>query len=359
MYKTVVLVCFMTALLPPGLAQVMPLPSMEEIRADMKKPHTDTGRADLMLDLALSYVYRPGEYKSDLDSATLWTKQAENINQVALDKRIEAKSYFVYSNILREGGNTTEGHEYIERSLEAYRTIDAPSDMGEAWIEESSYYAGDENEVIKKKKASFQQALTQFERAGNKLRQADALKNIGDFDKVLDEDLVLSMKEEKEALAIYQSIGYPRLYAVYIILVDLCHEEGDYPNMIRYCELAVKYGESARDTSMQMARIYNEAGEAYSAVSNNEKAVTYERKALGVAKRHDDMDYLVRMTRNLCFPLVRLERKEEAIQQIQDIEKIIANHKKRLTDDQQAAFLSTQMMIYTVSIQYDMSASYA
>src|SRR5260221_8993886 len=109
MYKTVVLACFMTAILLPGMAQVMPLPSMEEIRADMKKAHTDTGRANLMLNLALSYVYRPGENKSDLDSAVLWAKQVENINRPLSDKRIEAKTYFVYSNILREGGNATAG----------------------------------------------------------------------------------------------------------------------------------------------------------------------------------------------------------------------------------------------------------
>ena len=54
-----------------GMAQVMPLPSMEELRADLKKARTDTGRADLMLNLALSYVFRTGEEKSDLDSAAI------------------------------------------------------------------------------------------------------------------------------------------------------------------------------------------------------------------------------------------------------------------------------------------------
>ena len=142
----------MTALLLPGMAQVMPLPSMEEIRADMKKAHTDTGRANLMLNLALSYVYKPGEDSSDLDSAMLWTKQAENINREVRDKRIGAKSCFVYSNILREKGNATAGRKYIEQSLAIYKTIDAPSDMGEAWIEASSYYSGDDNEGIKKRK---------------------------------------------------------------------------------------------------------------------------------------------------------------------------------------------------------------
>ena len=354
MYKTVVIVmCFMTTLSLPGIAQIMPLPSMEDIRADMKKEHTDTGRADLMLNLALSYVFRPGEYKSDLDSAMLLVKQAENINRVVLDKRIEAKSYFVYSNILREGGNATAGHNYIERSIALYRTIDAPSDMGEAWIEEANYYSGDYNEVIRKKRVSFVQALALFKRADNKLREADALKNIGDFDNVLNEDLRLSMKEVKEALAIYKSIGYQRLYGVYIILSNLCQAEGDYPNMVTYSELAVKYGERTGDTSLQMARIYNETAQAYMQIGKPETAVAYEKKAIGIAKKYDTLEYFVPMIRNLCYPLLVLKRKEEAIQQIEEVEKIISSRKKTLPDAPRASFLSTQVLVYGATKQYD------
>ncbi len=188
MYKTIVVVCLMTALMLPGrtIAQVMPLPAMEEIRADLQKAHTDTGQANAMLNLALSYVFRPGEYKSDLDSAVLWVKRAEDLNRSVQDKRIEAKAFFVYSNILREGGNTTAGHEYIERSLAVYKTIDAPTDMGEAWIEEANYYSGDYNEVIKKKRVNFVKWFghSSNDRATNSAG-SDALKNIGDIDNVL------------------------------------------------------------------------------------------------------------------------------------------------------------------------------
>ena len=354
MYKAVVVVvCFMTALSLPARAQVMPLPSMEEIRADLKKTHPDTGRADLLLNLALSYVFRPGEYKSDLDSAMLWAKQAENLNRTLQDKRIEAKTFFVYSNILREGGNTTAGHEYIERSLAAYKTIDAPYDMGEAWIEEANYYSGDYNEVIKKKRVNFVQAFALFKRSGNKLREADALKNIGDIDNVLGEDLRLSMKEVKEALAIYTSIGYPRLYGVYIILSNLCQAEGDYPNMVTYSELAVKYGESTGDTSLQMARIYNETSQAYAQIGKPETAVAYVKKAIAVAKKYDTLEYFVPMVRNLCYPLLMLRRNEEAIKEIKDVEKIISSRKKTLGDDQRASFLSSQVLVYGATKQYD------
>jgi two-component sensor histidine kinase len=355
MYKTLVVTCVITVLSLPGRTQPMPLPPMEEIRAAIKKAPTETGRADGMLNLALSYVFREGEYKSDLDSAMLWAKQAQKINQAVNNKRIEAKAYFAYSYILREGGNPTAAHQYIDRSLALYGTINAPSDMAEALIEKSNYYPFDNGnkDAFKKRRADFLQALALFRQAGNKLREADALKNIGDFDKVIDEDRRLSMKECKEALAIYQSIGYQRLYGVYVILVDLCDKEGDYPNVVRYCELAIKNAEMMGDTSMEMCRIYNETGQAYAVLGKSEKAVAYEEKAIGLAKKYGILGDLVFLKRNICFPLLALGRNEEAVQQIEDLGKMVNSRKKPLADMEQAAFLSTQITVYAAAKQYD------
>jgi two-component system, sensor histidine kinase PdtaS len=359
MYKTLVVTCVIAVLSLPGRTQPMPLPPTEEIRAAIKKARTDTGRADGMLNLALSYVFKPGEYKSDLDSAMLWAKQAEHLNRQPRDKRIQAKTWFTWANILRESGDLAPAHEYIEKSLTLYRTINAPSDMGEALLEEANYYPGDSNAVIKKRRSYYQQASSLFERAGNKLRQADALKNIGDFDKVLDEDRRLAMREEKEALAIYSSIGYPLLYGVYIILVDLCHEEGDYSNMVRYCRLAVENAELSGDSSLQMARIYNETGNAYAALKNFDTSVVFYKKAIGIANKNHNLVALTYLTRNLCNSLLTLERNEEALQQIKGLEKMIGSQKETFDDDQQAAFLSIQLMVYGSTKHYDRAASCA
>ena len=359
MYKPLVVICLLTVLSFPARTQPMPLPPAEEIRAAIKKAPTDTARADQMLNLALSYVFRQGEFKSDLDSAMGWAKQAANLNREWQNKRIQAKTWFTYSNILRESGNPTAAHEYIERSLALYRTIDAPSDLAEALLEAANYYSFDNNDGIRKRRVTFLQALTLFRLAGNKLREADALKNIGDFDKVLDEDRLLAMKEEKEALAIYLSIGYPRLYGVYIILVDLCHEEGDYPNMVKYCDLAVKNAEAAGETSLQMARIYNEAGNAYAALDNFDTSAVFYKKAIGIVNKNHNLAHLAVLTWNLCHSLLRLERNEQALQQIKDLEKVIGGQNETVDDVQQAAFLSIQLTVYGSTKHYDRAISSA
>lgn len=359
MCKIISLISIMTALMLPGMAQVMRLPPLDEIRANLRKTHTDTGRADGMLNIALSYVFRPGEDKSDLDSAMLWAKEVERINVRLQDKRIAAKTYFVYSNIHRESGNPAAGHAAIERSLALYRTIDAPSDMGEALMEETNYFSGDDDAMVEKKKVSYGEALNLFRRAGNRLREADALKNLGDFDNVLGKDLRLSMKELKEALAIYTSIGFDQLYGVYITLANLCNEEGDYPNLLRYCELAVKYGERTGDTSLQMSRIYAETGKAYMQLNNFEKAINFEKKAISIGEKYDTLDYYIPMVRDLCHSLVRAGRGEEAIAVLRSIEKKISMRTRPLPDFQESAYLSTQILVYNGIKQYDKAGFYA
>jgi two-component sensor histidine kinase len=123
--------------------------------------------------------------------------------------------------------------------------------------------------------------------------------------------------------------------------------------MVTYSELAVKYGESTGDTSLQMARIYNETGQAYMQIGKAETAIAYEKKAIGIAKKYDTLEYFVPMIRYLCYPLLVLKRNEEAIQQIKDVEKIISSRKKTLPDNQRASFLSTQVLVYGATKQYD------
>ena len=359
MRKTLLLAYCMTALMTPCMAQVMRLPPMEDIRADLRNTYTDTGRADRMLNLALSYVFKPGEFKNDLDSARLWTKQAENINARQNDKRIEAKTFFVYSNIQRESGNATAGHEAIERALALYKTIDAPSDLAEALIEETNYFPGDDDAMYEKKKVNYGEALNLFKRAGNRIREADALKNIGDFDNALDKDPRLSMKELKEALAIYTSLGYEQLYGVYITLANLCNQEGDYPNLLRYCELAVKYGEGTGDTSLQMSRIYAEYGKANLQLNNYEKAISFLKKAIAIGEKYDTLDYYIPMVRDLCHSLVRSGKGGEAIAVLKSIEEKISMRARPLPDFQESAYLSTQILVYNGLKQYDKAAFYA
>ena len=151
MTRGLVIIILMAIVLPPCVAQQMQLKPIDEIRTDLKKSSTDTGKANQLINLALSYVYKPGEIANDLDTALLLIKQAEGINKDLHNKKIEAKTYFAYSNALREQGNTTQGREYIEKSLALHKSISEPADMGESYLELANYYPSDKVEGIKKR----------------------------------------------------------------------------------------------------------------------------------------------------------------------------------------------------------------
>src|SRR6478609_9856446 len=109
---------------------------MKDIITDLKKSSNNTDKANLLLELALAYVHKPGEEKSDLNTALLFAKQAENINnKILLDKGVEAKTYFVYSNAFRERGDTAIGHQYINKAVSLYKTLSLPTDLGNAYQE--------------------------------------------------------------------------------------------------------------------------------------------------------------------------------------------------------------------------------
>src|ERR1700704_1920836 len=78
---------------------------LNELPRKLKQTTVDSIRAKLLLELALSYVYKPGEYSSDLDSAILLTGEAEKINGQLRNKKTEAMAYFVYATAHREKGN--------------------------------------------------------------------------------------------------------------------------------------------------------------------------------------------------------------------------------------------------------------
>src|SRR5450432_3962756 len=188
---------------------------LNELPRKLKETTVDSSRSKILLELALCYVYKPGEYSSDLDSAILLTREAEKINERLHNKKTAAMAYFVYAAALREKGNNAAGKAYVDSSLKIYKTISDPENMAEAFVEKSRYYSiYDSTAEIKEMKKNLEEALALFRITGNKKRQADLLKDLGDMDQILG-NAEQAMKELNEALNIYKSFGHRSLQGIY------------------------------------------------------------------------------------------------------------------------------------------------
>jgi two-component sensor histidine kinase len=338
----------------PAAAQVRHERPMDEVRQELKIKQNNTKRAELLLDLGLDYVLKPGEYANDLDSARLLVKQAEQINESLMDRKIEARAYFVYSNVFREGGKTDTGRKYIEKALELYKTLDAPEDRGFAWFEKANYY-NDKFDELGPKGDCFEQAMSSFKAAGDKENQAFALKNMGDCNFAQGND-TLAAKQLLEALAIYRSIGYKDLQGVYDLLGIVSNWMGDYSDAIKYGLLALRTAEDRQDTSLQLCTIYNRLGVAYGNWGDWDQGIVYYKKAMDIAVKYNSIPAMRTVMLNLAAALSRRGQWDEAVRYARFTETAI----KGPGDRRDSSYLSLAYMdAYTRAGQFDKAKIYA
>jgi two-component sensor histidine kinase len=356
MARGLIIVTLLATALLPCRAQQKQFKPIDEVRTALNKSTTDTGKANQLLDLALCYVYKAGELANDLDSAVLLVRQAEGINAHLHDKKIEAKCYFVFSNALRERGKTETSKQYIEKSLEVYKTISDPSNMAEAWAERAIYYnIYDSLEEIKQKRNCLQEALILFKAADNKERQADMLKDLGDLDEIFG-DATQAMKELNEALNIYVSIGHKKLQGVYDLMGFVCGKKGDLPDAVKYGLLAVKTAEEEKDTSIQLCTIYQRLGMAYAYWGKYDEGLPYSKKALSIAIKYRDRWATCATVEIACRLQSALGREADALESIHQAESIF---RKPLEPFDSIEFNLCHLFTYVDAQKYDKAKSYA
>ncbi len=318
-----VIICFISAFLQlHGFSQqVSKTKSIEELHIALADKNTPTDHADLLLDLALAYVLKPGSFSHDLDTAILLINQADIINNKNLhSKTIEAKACYVYSNAYREKGDTATGHRYINKALNHYSALNMSEELGKSYFEKASYFNWQDSKYYPVIKDYFEKALTQFKLSDDKQNQGFALKNMADFD-VLMKNYGLALNELNEALSIYKSINYEKLQSVYDLL-NLVHINlGDYPQAIQYGLLAEDAAVKTHDTTMQLCTIYFRLSLAYSKGYNStgDESIKYERKALNIALKQQDFQSIQLIAASLCYLYTRRHQPQKAIRLIHDL----------------------------------------
>lgn len=315
MVKAITL-CLSLLLFFAAKAQEQRALSSQEIKLALAGKLTDTKRCFLLLDLALNYVYKPGDAANDLDSALLLIKNAEAINKTLHDRHIEAKTYFVYSNALREKGDTLNGHIYIKKSVAIYKKISDPAELAEACLESASYITLITQEDVSNKKPFYEEALAFFKQAGLKQRQADVLKDLADLNQLLG-NYGLAIIQLNEALTIYNTIGYKSLHGVYDLMSVVSTAMGDFPNAVKYGLLAARTAESLGDTTMQLCTIYSRLAVAYGNWGKSAEADNYQKKAFDIAVKYHNTDGILVTMINLCSSLCKQKKWKASLQVLQ------------------------------------------
>lgn len=285
---------------------------IELLLREVQKNKTDTNHAASLLKLSKYYIFKPGENKTDIDSALLFIQRAEKLSTALSYHAGICNCLYQYSIAYREGGDRIKGKQYALNAIDVCTQYKFPDLLGESYMELTQYLdyrkADENNERIK----LFKKADSVFSISGNKERQAFALKNLGD-EYQLSQQLSPAIQALKQSLALYKTIGYTKIHGIYDLLGNCYMRLTDYHSALTYGLLAEEVASSNNDTSLQLCTIYNRIGLIYSSLGQQTNALGYFLKSHEVARKYNDLFSIYVVTCRVVKTYSSLHQGNEAI----------------------------------------------
>jgi two-component sensor histidine kinase len=351
------LVLFTLLALPVVCLQAQSIPKAEadSLLRLLQVGKWDTNRVNQLVQLGEYQVYKPGEFKEDMDSAKSYARQAHGLSrrlkhyqgearslnllgtisreskkleqsiayhlaalglyQQYRDWKGEADSYLLLAWTRRDQGDATQARNDVQQAINIYTKNAYQKGVGQAYLELGNTYAN-WGEGLSTKISYYQQASQWFAKANDTKRQADAHKDLGDL-YMLQGSNVQAMLELRKALNLYRSIHFPQLQGVYDLLGNVSSEMGNYRDGLKYGLLAVQTAESLQDTTLQLCTIYNRLSITYFYLKQYQKVLEYLNKAMMVAQQYNDQESINFLTSNIANVLFKLDQPGAALRLVQ------------------------------------------
>src|SRR5882724_339530 len=290
----------------------------------LDKSNSDTGRFNLSLKIACFHIFKPGEFKTDLDSAEALINDAKRLKAGIKSKEADGYLLLVESYLIGETGQREMAIKMIEKAIQMLRDGKDKSLLGEACLELSycyTYYNTSFNiDAASKKRHWIERALEAFQQSGNLEQKAFCLSQLGELD-IINNQEAKALGELKLALATYDSIHYDKTQGVYSLLARLYDRYADYSKAIRYELMALKAAEKVNDSTMMLSQINNDMGGFFKRQGENDKALTFYNNGFNIAERHRDTSSIFLFAMNITDAYVTLNRPLDALRIIEHISK--------------------------------------
>jgi two-component sensor histidine kinase len=255
---------------------------------------------------------RPGMEKNDYDSASFFMKQVMNLSSKLNDPLLQAKCFRVYSQLYRESNQAGIGKNYINRAISILAKENQKEKLADAYFELQQYYNAwsDSEWTFKVRYAEMAEQL--YKESGNKLKQAGALKHLGDFYQIQGKDSI-ALKCLNEALAVYKSIQYQEVEGIYDLIGYILCSQGKFNQGLKYGLLAIETAERLKTDSHELSTIYNRTGITCYRLSRFEEAGNYFAKSFEIASRNKDTLSLMNIGANLLGTYIKLGKQQELL----------------------------------------------
>ncbi len=242
---------------------------------------------ETLLNLAQFHIFKAGENKIDLDSGQTYIDQAIALNKK--NKSADAAAYILVnqSYLERERGARETGFNKAGEAVRLLRNSQLKGLLGRALYELSMYYSYQDSIQRAVKMNLVSQAVEAFQLAGDTLRMARSLEMLGDLTFV-NRNRHQSLQLLLQSLALYDSIGYPKVQDVGLLIGELYFQLDEYVLSIHYYFRSLRAATLTGDSSIQMYKIHHGLAMIYHKIGRNELAASYYKQALTYAKKVDE-----------------------------------------------------------------------
>lgn len=294
-----------------AFAQTQTGDSAQKLLARLQQSKADTHRIHVLQDLATYYMFKPAAQAADMDSAMRMARQAEQLSVKLHDPKGQATSYILYARVFNHDGKKEKARALVRKAITIFSHFHYLDELGEAYFELGSYSPLIGSGLAERIRMA-ELALSTFRQSGNKLKQANCHKELGDLYQV-EGDNSKALASLQQALALYKAVGSGKLHGVYDLLGQVSGELGDYKEAIQYGLLAVQSAEQSGDSTMVLATIYNRLGITYQNLKELKLANTYFRKSIAIAETYHDVGAICILATNISDTYVLLHKPTVAL----------------------------------------------
>jgi two-component system, sensor histidine kinase PdtaS len=255
--------------------------------------------AHLLLNTAYGYILRPGEEKTDLDSALLFIGKARTLNErQGQDPRITGLCCLLTSKALKERGDIDQSRKYVVQAIKILQQAGDRLDWAYAEVHAAGYYSYDDHYQDSIRISLYQLAIPVFDSLGRKEVEAQTLELEGDC-LLNNEGAAQALPVLLHALQIDTAMGKTDLRNLYTLLGLSYSDLADQRTALDYTYKAVRQEEVHQPQEGSLATAYNRLGRIYMTLSDFDDAALNFQKGSSVAIRFKDTTGIRTIVRNL------------------------------------------------------------
>jgi len=292
-------------------AQTASPDSPKELKQLIRKSEPDTNRIVLLLKLGGYYVFKPGSYKNDMDSARTLFKEAMELSNRLHDIKGHNETLKLLGDCYLEEGNLFQGKACFMKVIDYYHKIRNKKEEADLWVRFGDCISRADHQSYFQKLQCYGNAQLLFKQLHDHLNEIQAYKDIADIHLNLG-NVDAAETELLQVLKMYKIIRFKNLHYTYDLLAELNSTRGRLNKMLYYRLETIKSMEATGDFSV--ADLFNfKLGATYFQLGVFDKSLIYYEKSLDLSRKTYHSDIFFAALQQIVRVLIIKGRPEEAL----------------------------------------------